>query len=483
MKRFFARMFNSLPKRILAGAIASVMLAVPVANVVADNSVSIAVTTGVANVTAGDTTYSSAINATYDQVIKVEVVYTNTEAADSNLVANNLNIKINVPTTPGTNQVISTTTGGSNTNQVNGQANVTLSDPTSYLQYEPGSAVAVLTAPDGTISTVNIPDDVVLGSGYNVANGNPCQSASVSILARVMVPGVKIVKQSEVLGQSNQWSNNNTAAAGDTLKYLITYQNIGNTVENNVIISDNLPPSMTLVPNTTSIINSSYPSGTPDSSNNIATGGVNIGNYNPGAGGYVEFEVTVPQASALSCGLNEFRNVGVAQPQGMNQYYNTAVTDVTVNCPAPTPKATFACNALNITQSGNAITASVNTSATNGASLSSVTYNFGDGSTPLTTTNSNVNYTYAAVTATTTYTVTATATFAINGSTTGNTSACTKQVTISAPAPVVTASTTPTTLVNTGPGEEVFGIFAIATIGGALLHRLFKNRQAAHNNQ
>jgi uncharacterized repeat protein (TIGR01451 family) len=266
------------------------------------------------------------------------------------------------------------------------------------------------------------------------------------------------------------------------MKYLITYQNIGNTVENNVIIADNLPPGMTLVPNTTLIFNSTSPNGASDTANNIASGGTNIGNYNPGAGAYVEFDVNLPQTSTLSCGLNEFRNVGIAQPQGMDQYYNTAITDVTKTCTPAAP--TYSCNSLNITQSGNTITASVNTSANNGATLSSVTYNYGNGSTPFTTNASSATYTYPAVSTTTTYTVTATATFAINGSTTGNTSSCTKEVTISAPVPVVTtsATTTPTALVNTGPGD-VIGIFAVTTIAGALLHRLFKSRQAAQRNQ
>jgi uncharacterized repeat protein (TIGR01451 family) len=465
-------MLNSLPKRITAALVAGAIIAVPVASIAA-NQVTIAATTGVANVTAGDTQYSSSVNAAYGQVVKVQVSYDNTEAPGSNLVANNVNVKINIPQTPGLTQNITTTTGGSNTNTVNGKVTVNLGDPTSYLQYLPGSGVAKVTAVNGTISEFSISDSVALGSGYNINNGNPCQSASVTVLARVMVPGIKIVKQSEVLGQSNQWSNDNTANPGDTMDYRITYQNIGNTTENNVGIGDNLPPGMKLVNGTTKIYTTTYPNGVLDTSNNIANGGINIGNFGPGSGAYVTFQATLPTASQLSCGLTEFRNIGVAQAQGMDQYYNTAITDVTNNC-SNTP--TYSCNSLNIVQGDNrTITASVNYTATNGATFSNVTYNFGDGSTPLVTNQASSNYTYANDG---TYTVTATVTFSVNGQTKTETNAnCVKTVSFTTPGtPGTPTSTTPTQLVNTGPGD-VIGIFAGVSAAGAVGHRLFTARR------
>src|SRR5579884_4480439 len=104
----FSRLFNRFSKRVVAGALIALGIALPVA-VSAAQTVTIAATTGVANVTAGDTTYSSSVNASYDQVVKVEVTYTNTEAPSSNLVADSVTIKINLPTTTGTTQTIMTT--------------------------------------------------------------------------------------------------------------------------------------------------------------------------------------------------------------------------------------------------------------------------------------------------------------------------------------------------------------------------------------
>jgi uncharacterized repeat protein (TIGR01451 family) len=247
--KIFSRMFNTLPKRIAVGILIMCGIALPLA-VSAAQTVTISATTGVANVTAGDTTYNSSVNAAYDQVVKVEVTYDNTEAPGSNLNADNVTVKINVPSTPGATQVVTSTTSGSNTNTVNGQATVNLDQANAYLQYIPGSAQADITDTDGTTHLVAINDDVVDGSGYVINNGTPCQAASVAIEAREIVPGVKITKQVEESTQSNAWTTQDTANAGDTLKYMITYQNTGNSVENQVIIRDNLPPKMTLVPGT-----------------------------------------------------------------------------------------------------------------------------------------------------------------------------------------------------------------------------------------
>lgn len=348
MSQILSPLKTRLSKKFIAGILIALAITFPAAVVMAESPITISAKTGVANFTEGDTSYASSVNASYDQVVKVNVSYDNTEAPSSGLVANNVSIKINIPSTPGATQTVTTTTGGNNTNTVSGQAVVNLAQASGYLQYVPGSGQAAITETNGSVEQVTVPDSVVLSAqGYEVNNGNPCQGAAFAIEARVMVPGVSIVKQVEESNQTGAWATTNTANPGDTLKYMITYKNIGNTVENNVIIGDNLPPNMKLVNGTTMIYNTDFPNGTPDSSNNVATGGINVGNYNPGATAFVVFEVTVPQASQMTCGVNVFRNVGVAQPQGLTAYYNTATTNVTDQCntpatttPTPTPTPT-----------------------------------------------------------------------------------------------------------------------------------------------
>lgn len=474
MNKFLSRILGSLPKRVAAGAILALAIALPVA-VSAASTVQIEAETGVANVTAGDTTYSSSVNASYDQVVKVEVTYDNDEAAGSGKDANNLRVKINIPSTAGATQDITTTTSADNSNTVNGSVTVNTGSSDAYLEYEPDTAVWEHTLANGTIVTQNLGsngDSIVGSNGVVLENEVPCHAGSVTILARVMVPGVKIVKQSEVLGQSNAWSNDNTAQPGDTLKYMITYQNTGNTDENSVVIRDSLPPAMTLVPNSTYLYNSNNPNGVFYNSDNITDGGIVIGDYLPGGIAYVVFEVKVPAASAMACGMTEYRNVGVARPEGMDEYYNTAITDVTNQCSPSQP--TYACTAFTVTQGDNrSVTVSnFKTTETNGATFNNVVIDWGDQSTPLTTnTPVGQKYQYAKDG---TYNINATAHFTVNGK--DVTANCATQ-TVSYTSPT-TPSTPPQQLVNTGAGNEV-GLFVAATIVGFAGYRLYLSRRLA----
>ena len=473
--KLFSRIFGSLPKRIAAGATLALAIVLPVA-VSAAQTVKIEAQAGVANVTAGDTTYKSSVNASYDQVVKVQVTYNNDEVAGSGKTANNLRVKINIPSTAGTTQNIATTTSADNSNTVNGNVTVNTGRSDAYLQYEPGTAVwkHAISANSNQTTEQHVSDAVVSSNGLVLENENPCQAGSVTVLARVMVPGVKIVKQSEVAGQTNKWSDNNTASPGDMMKYMITYQNTGNTTQKSVIIRDSLPPHMTLVPNSTYLYNSNNANGVLYNSNNVVNGGIVIGDYAPGAGAYVIFSVKIDDASKLACGNNDFRNVGVAHPQGMNEYYNTAITNVMNQCTPSTP--TYACTAFAVTQGDNR-TVTVNNfhiATTGGATFTDAVIDWGDQTTPLTTTNpQGQKYQYAKDG---TYTINATVHFSVNG----------KDVTASCPAQTVsfttpstpTSSVTPGQLPNTGAGS-VLGLFAGATVAGFVGYRLFLSRRLA----
>lgn len=467
--KIISSMFNNLPKRLAVGALIFCGIALPMA-VSAAQTVTISATTGVANVTAGNTTYASSVNAAYDQVVKVEVTYDNTEAPGSNLNANNVNVKVNIPTAPQKNQVITTTTGGDNTNVVNGQATVNLDRSDAYLQYIPGSAQANITNTDGSQHLTAISDNIVYGTGYIINNGNPCQAASVAVEAREIVPGVKIVKQVEKSDQTNAWTSKNSANPGDTLKYLISYQNTGNSVENQVIIRDNLPPKMTLVPGTTYAADATNPSGIKVS-DDVTQGGIDLGNFGAGATAYVTFQVKVPAADQLSCGANEFRNVGVVHPQNMDEYYNTADTDVNRQCQNVT---TPTCDQFTVTPGSNQTATVSNFQTTgNGATLTNVVINWGDTSTPLTTnTPQGQTHQYSGNGP---YTVTATAHFNDNGkdvtATSGN---CTQPVNFAVAN--ITPPASPTSLVNTGPGSSV-GIFVAVTVMSALGYRWYLGRR------
>lgn len=166
----------------------------------------------------------------------------------------------------------------------------------------------------------------------------------------------------------------------------------------------------------------------------------------------------------------------------------------------PTPPApAFACTDLGLTAENNRTVkvSTFTTTQSGGASFDNVVINWGDNSTPLTT-SSPVGQTHeysATGNASDTYQVTATAYFNVPGQSqpqAATSASCTQPVTFttsptppssSTPQPPVTTTTTsapaaPTALVNTGPGS-VLGIFAAATIGGMALYRRLLARRLA----
>lgn len=474
MKNVLSYVLSALPKKMFVAALLAMAVIIPVSTVSAA-TVQLEGALGVANVTAGDTTYKSSVNATYDQVVKFEVYYHNTEPADSGNVANNLKVKITMPTAAGTTQTVRSTISADNAaNTVNDEATVNLNRADAMIEYIPGSAVWRHNI--GTNDNVNyvntaISDAVVTsGQGLVLENEKPCYnfSATVTVLARVKVPGIKVVKEVRVKGQTG-WAQSNTANPGDTLQYLITYQNTGNTTQSNVVIRDALPAGFKLVPNTTKLITASNPNGTIVNSNNLDNGGIVIGTYTPGAGAYVQFEVTTPAESALACGVNSFRNIGVAHPANMNEFYNTADTSITRNCVPTAPQ--YSCDALTVKTIGERkIEATVAYTAKNGATFNNVSFDFGDATAPLVTSNVTVNHTYSKDGS---YTVRATPSFMVDGKLTPVTSAaCAKVVTFQKGEPVTPGGNVPTT----GPTETI-GLFIGASALSAIGYRLWMLRR------
>lgn len=133
------------------------------------------------------------------------------------------------------------------------------------------------------------------------------------------------------------WQTTVTAPPdGGTVRYLFTYENNSKSVQKNVVIGLNLAPKSWVVPNTTTIYNSLFPKGTPDLANNIASGGINIGNYDPGAVGYVTVTVATLLPPGLDCGTTTYTQVATVHPQGLDYFENSAVVKETKPCSSST---------------------------------------------------------------------------------------------------------------------------------------------------
>lgn len=476
MKLF--RSMSRLRKRLFATAIVLTAVAFPIATTMAAQTVKLEGSLGVANVTAGDTKYSPAVNATYDQVVKLQVYYHNTENPDSGKIAKDLTVKINIPNSAGKTQAVSSKISATDaSNTVNSTATVNLANDDAYLQYIPGSAVwKHNTGTNASVKYVEtkISDNVVTnGAGLRLEDEKPCYnfSATVTVLARVMRPGVKITKQVEKDGETNKWSQSNKAMPGDTLKYKISYTNNGNTNQTNVVIRDSLPVKMSLVPNSTYLYNQTNPSGVLYKSDNITHGGIVAGNYGPGAIAFVTFKVKVPAATELNCGETTFTNVGVVQPKGFNEYYDSAKTTVNKVCEN---QPVYSCDQFTLTAEKNRVV-TVDTfkqTAKDGATFNNVVINWGDKSDALTTnTPVGQKHSYAKDGE---YTISATAHFTVNGKDVTATGSCTQKVSFNTPG-TPPSVTPPTELPNTGAGD-VIGLFAAVTAAGAIMHRFMSRR-------
>jgi hypothetical protein len=417
--------------------------------------------------------------------------------------------RIELPTGGDRAKVIKSSVKGENTDPLEREVTVNVDRDGTLLQYVPGSATwkrNTGSAGAPKYEETKISDDVVTGAqGTVIGNVQPGElnGGTISVLARVVAPGVKTTLQSQKKGQTGQWSGSNVAAPGDTMRYLLSYQNSGGSEQRAVLARVGLAQGAALVPGTTTITTPSAPGGTPAGSDAVAAGGIVIGNYQPGANAFVSFEATMPAADKLKCGDNEFRSTGVIRPEGLQEYYASALTIVRRDCggtpgpaptpapvtpptnrpaPAPAPAPVFSCDGLTVAKlQGREVEIKLAYTGSNGATLKSVTYDFGDDAQNLTTDKTTVRHTYSKDGP---YTVSATLVMTVNGKDQSVVSnACSQAVTIGAaaatpPATPTAPTATPSALPDTGVGETL-GLVLVVTIVGALGHRLYLTRKLA----
>jgi len=289
-------------------------------------------TTGILNASAGQTNYQDSVGARTGETVNIHVWYHNPNPPASGDIAENVNVKISLPTQKSTVNTVRTSVGGVNTNTITNTVAVNTSIDT-LLQYIPGSAQRRYntgTRENPVWRTVSIPDSVVT-SGYVVSELNPCweYQESITIQARVTADTISITKQVKIDGDSD-WEYEVSAEPGDIVNYLITIKNEGTTRLNNVIVRDSLSPSMRYIAGSARLFNSGYPNGIAIS-DNIVNGGVNIGNYNPGAWAYVGIKAVV--SPSIECGRNySLRNIGIVRADGMGEYYNDAYVTTNRAC-------------------------------------------------------------------------------------------------------------------------------------------------------
>lgn len=316
-----------LVKKIIATTIAAITL-LSSSPVNAAASVIMEGALDVSNYTSGDNLYHNEVTAKNDEVIKIKVWYHNTEPADSGKVANNLNIKVTLPTQPSTTNLIYSRVLGSNTSTAANTATVKTSAKAN-LEYIPGTAWRTYNAGTNAVpnwQAVKIADNITT-TGYTIANMNPCYNFQESIVfdVRVKAPHLSIQKMVKEEGSST-WQDNITAHPGDTLAYLIVVTNIGSDPVHNLIIRDAFPANLDYREGSAMLYNGNHPNGTPIS-DNLINNGIDAGDYAPGTYAQVRFQARVlhyiDSASSWT-----FTNYAYAKADETNLFYNSAKVTV-----------------------------------------------------------------------------------------------------------------------------------------------------------
>lgn len=348
------------------------------------------------------------------------------------------------------------------------------------IQYIPGSAMLYNNGPFK--NGVKLSDSIINGGaliGHDNLNGNMpgCFEYEAVVQIRVKIvpkkkPGVKFEKQVAVPGQTN-WGEKVSVKPGDSVRWLITFQNQGSAQLNNVNISDKLPPHVQVKPGSVRWIYTGTDGSTQDVGQNdtqlFTTGGIDFGGWAPNGGFYVRFE-TVAKDDFEGCQVT-IRNIAYNKTKETERTEDFADVEIKKpNCKPAQPVTS--CDALvrtAVSGQDRTFTFSTRATAEGGAKIKQYRYDFGDGSPVLTT---NQATTPAHTFPNGDFVTTVTVDFEVDGRTVSKTSDACRVALASQPTSPPPAQQLPVT----GAGG-VASIFAISSIAGAVAHRWFVSRR------
>lgn len=252
---------------------------------------------------------------------------------------------------------------------------------------------------------VKLSDDIVttgalIGSDKLDGNVKGCFEYAIVVEMKLKVtpketPSVKFDKQVRKKGDKN-WTESVTTKPGDEVEWLLTTQNTGDAVLNDVTVRDVLPPHIKLVNGSVKWIAPSQTVTQKDKP--LFDGGINIGNYAKGGGAYIMFSTKVlGDLPADKCEVR-VRNLAYMKSKKTKEVEDSA--DVVIkkdDCVPPKPeKPAYDCKAVTLKElGGRKIRVNVTPTMTGDVTVKHYTYDFGDGSAPLVTDKETVEYAYA----------------------------------------------------------------------------------------
>lgn len=188
-----------------------------------------------------------------------------------------------------------------------------------------------------------LPDSIVTKSGakvgYESMNGTVpgCFKYSGIATFRVKVTTRKaadfsVSKKVRIAG-TEEWKDSINAKVGDKLEYRVGYDNVGKTVQNNVIMRDAPAKGIAFEKGSSTLKNATNPKGNGKAIGNdslVTEKGVNIGNYTPNSNAFVYYSATVKKED-LKCGENRLINTATASTDN-GRKSDTAEVLVTTKC-------------------------------------------------------------------------------------------------------------------------------------------------------
>ncbi len=266
----------------------------------------------------------------------------NNAAQNLNLVAKNTRLSMNVPTTYARSHQLDgfLTADNASPNRI-WDSVVLKGDKDFIVSFVGGSARYYnnINANPGFA----LPDSIVTSAGaqvgYRSMNGEVpgCFEFSGIATFRVKVTTRKdanfeVTKKVRVAG-TTEWKDSVKARVGDKLEYRVGYDNVGQTVQNNVILRDTPPRGIVYTNGSSTLKNATNPNGNGKAIGNdglVASTGVNIGNYTPKSNAFVYYSATVTKED-LKCGTNRLINTASASTDN-GRKNDTAEVVVEVEC-------------------------------------------------------------------------------------------------------------------------------------------------------
>jgi uncharacterized repeat protein (TIGR01451 family) len=203
------------------------------------------------------------------------------------------------------------------------------------LRYIPGSTVI---NSKGAINGKNLGDTALFSStgtllGFDSLNGDlpGCDHYSgwITFNFTAVQPNFTFKKEVRQSGTKG-WQDKVTVNPGTQVDYILTYTNTGTVDQEGVKLKDILPAGLTYVAGQAKLTNGNNPGG-KTLADGINAGGVDVGNYQPGAVAYLTFsaKVDAPPCTVL-------KNTASAETDNGN-LQSTATVTVAGNCAAALP--------------------------------------------------------------------------------------------------------------------------------------------------